>query len=136
MPESENWIKTQPSLTQVYWFEYWLSSYAVDGVDEWIVATVTHRQPMTCKENDIDVAVPRINKEKEYQDGSRNLNSRMLLGEHPYEWPHGISTDNSDQGGSIRSLYNKICDVIHGPPLRYISRKRSARSSIAPRWNW
>ena len=45
--------------------EYWLSSYAVDGVDEWIVATVTHRQPVTGKENDIDVAVPRINKKDE-----------------------------------------------------------------------
>jgi hypothetical protein len=44
--------------------EHRLFSYAVDGIDEWIVATVTHRQPMTRKENDIDVAVPRINEKR------------------------------------------------------------------------
>jgi hypothetical protein len=33
-------------------------THAVDEVDEWVVAAVAHGQPVTCEEDDVDVAVP------------------------------------------------------------------------------
>jgi hypothetical protein len=32
-------------------------TYVVNAIDEWIVATVTHRQPITAEPNYVDISV-------------------------------------------------------------------------------
>ena len=39
-------------------------SYTVDGVYEWIVAAVTHGQPVTCEKYNIDVSIPETKQEQ------------------------------------------------------------------------
>ena len=38
-----------------------MPTYTVNAVDDWIVATVTHCQPMTTKENYVDVFISEKN---------------------------------------------------------------------------
>lgn len=35
-----------------------MSSYAIDGVNEWVATAVEHRKPVSEEEDDVDVAVP------------------------------------------------------------------------------